>query len=448
MARPTVTKAEVPAAAEVVEKKRLAFRFSALGPGLVYTLTVLGTGDIVSNAAAGAGYGYALIWALGVTLVFRYVWVNTSAKYVLVTGESLINGYGRLGNWVIWVILISGAVMRHLYNLYKMVMMGSAADLLFHLPTQWSPAIWSILFTVVGFAMMIWGGYPLIETVFKVLVAAMGGSLVVAALLSHPQPVGILRGTLIPSVPGQTGLYSALFVLMALIGTEAGSMTNLTYPYFMYEKGWRNLSFLKQQRWDLAVGVVCIFLMGAMLQIAAAGTVRPLGIDLKNADDIVKIFTKTQGLVGLIVFGLGLWGASFSSFVGATTGYALITTDICRSFIPSLKKPLDAENKEVAVKKDPIYRWAVVIFTFSPIYILVTGVKPVWLTLMVSSLVVVAIPVLAVSLLIITNRKSLMGSYRNGWFTNTVMTLLVLISIYFTYHNGADLWKQFMSLFK
>ena len=63
-----------------------------LGPGFVYVLTVLGSGDIVSNSAAGAGYGYALIWALLVTLVFRFVWVNISAKYVLVTGESLLQG--------------------------------------------------------------------------------------------------------------------------------------------------------------------------------------------------------------------------------------------------------------------------------------------------------------------------------------------------------------------
>ena len=66
---------------------------TALGPGLVYVLTVMGTGDLVSNSAAGAGYGYALIWALGITLIFRFVWVNTSAKYVLVTGESLLTGY-------------------------------------------------------------------------------------------------------------------------------------------------------------------------------------------------------------------------------------------------------------------------------------------------------------------------------------------------------------------
>ena len=55
-------------------------RLASIGPEFVYVLTVMGAGDIVSNATAGASYGYHLIWALGMTLVFRFVWVNASAK--------------------------------------------------------------------------------------------------------------------------------------------------------------------------------------------------------------------------------------------------------------------------------------------------------------------------------------------------------------------------------
>ena len=115
-----MTKTETPqsqATEAAGARPKILKSFLALGPGFVYALTVLGTGDLISNSAAGAGYGYALIWALGLTLVFRFVWVNTSAKYVLVTGESLIKGYARLGNWVVWVVLIAIIFLRHFYNL-------------------------------------------------------------------------------------------------------------------------------------------------------------------------------------------------------------------------------------------------------------------------------------------------------------------------------------------
>ncbi len=437
----TVASVAAPTQAAALPTPSLTNRIKSIGPGLVYVLTVMGAGDIVSNSAAGADYQYALIWALGVTLVFRYVWVSTSAKYVLVTGETLLQGYGRLGNWIIWIIFAALILFRHLSNLYLILLMGTVGDLLFPLPTHWSSAIWSIFFMGAGFVMMVWGGYPILESFSKVLAAAMGISLMIAASLSHPDPTGILHGTFVPTIPGATGFYSSTLLLMALVGTEAGSMTNLTYPYFMYEKGWRDVSYMKQQRFDLGFGVVCLFLMGALLQIAAAGTVHPLGIKLEGPEQLVRIFSQSQGAVGLLIFALGLGGATFSTYVGATTGYALIFTDICRSYIPSLKKAATEKgNKRAPARNDPLFRWAIVFWSFSPLYILFTNASPVWLVLTISSIVIVVIPVLALPLLLLTNDRKLMGKYRNGWFTNTILVMLVLVSLYFMYKNLVTLW--------
>ena len=77
-----------------------------------------GPGSIVSNAAAGASYGYNLLWALALALLFRYVWVDASARYVLVTRESLLQGYARIGRWLVWTILGAAIVVRHSTNLY------------------------------------------------------------------------------------------------------------------------------------------------------------------------------------------------------------------------------------------------------------------------------------------------------------------------------------------
>jgi Mn2+/Fe2+ NRAMP family transporter len=421
-------------------KRWLSNWLRSIGPGFVFVLTVLGTGDIVANTTAGAGYGYSLIWVLGITLVCRFVWVNTSAKYVLVTGESLLTGYGRLGRWVVWVVLATVILIRHLNNLIVIVMIGSSSDLLLSLPTAWSAEIWALVFTLIGFAMMFWGGYPVIESFCKVLIGVMGGSLILAALLSKPDPVAIVGGALVPSLPQAQGLYSAILLVMALIGTEAGSMENLTYPYFIQEKRWKDVSFLKRQRSDLALGVLCMFIMGALLQISAAATLHPEGIDVEDADDLVRVFSDTQGVVGWIVFGLGLWGASFSSLIGGTTGCALIVTDICRTFVPRLEKK-NTRDGNYRVKNDPLYRWAIVFWCVSPLYILFTGVQPVWLVITVSSLVVLAIPLLAIALMKITNDRQLMGAYRNGWLTNSIMGVLVFLAVFFTLRNAIDLWN-------
>ena len=144
--------------------------------------------------------------------------------------------------------------------------------------------------------------------------------------------------------------------------------------------------------------------------------------------------------MGWAIFCLGLWGASFSTFVGANIGSALIITDVCRTFVPGLKRSVEREKKGYTTKKDPIYRWTIIFWSFSPLYIIFTGVSPVWLVLTVSAFTVVLIPILVISLLLITNDKSLMGKYRNGWFTNSVMMILIFIVLYFTYVNLLDWW--------
>ena len=101
--------------------------------------------------------------------------------------------------------------------------------------------------------MTFWGGYPMVESLCKLLVGLMGGSLIVAALISRPDPIAILNGTFSPNLPEAQGLYSAVLIVMALIGIEVGSTANLNYAYFLYEKGWRTVAYFKWQRLDLRI---------------------------------------------------------------------------------------------------------------------------------------------------------------------------------------------------
>ena len=408
-----------------------------MGPGFVYILTVLGAGDLVSNSAAGAGYGYALIWTVAVGMILRFVWVNVSAKYVLVTGKTLIQGYARVGQWVVWLILISMIILVHFYNMYMILMSGNAIHVLFPLPTEWSSSIWSLFFALVAFVMAYWGGYQAIEFFCKILVGMMGGALILVAVLSHPDPTQIARGLFIPTIPGSQGLYEARFMLMALIGTMTGSIINLTYAYFIYEKGWRDVSYLKTQRFDLIFGVSCMFVMGVLLQIAAAATVHPLGLELKDASDMVRIFSEVQGVTGMIIFSLGLWGAAFSTLIGTTVGCSLIVADLFR-FVTKKTE----EGKKGSPQYQRVYRTCVIFWSFSPLYVLLTGVSPVWLTLAVSALVVLLIPVLTPVLMKITSDRSLMGEYRNSWLTNAILVFLVLAALYVTYVNLAAWWNS------
>ena len=416
-------------------------RKGRLGPGLVFFFSSMGPGTFLTSAVAGATYGYSLIWALALALLFRFVWVNVSASYVLVTRESLLQGYARLGRWLVWTSLVVTILVRHSSNLYTILLMGNAAHLLLPLPVAHSGAIWSVGLTILGVVMMIGGGYALIERLCTIVIVVLGISLPIAAVVAHPDPAAIARGLFIPTMPNSTGVYSALLLLAAMIGAQAGSMSNLSYSYFASERGWSGPEDLRRQRLDLLASTACRFGIGTLLQVAAAATILPLGLKPQSAEELVRIFSDSMGMLGRVIFGLGLWGICFSSFVGGTMGYSLIVRDICRRYVPGLRVAADSDTLTKSSRDDAVYQWSVALLGLSPLYVVFLAVEPVALTLLVRSMVVILIPVLVGALIKIANDKALMGPHRPSVFSNAVLALLVVVSVYLTVRDSGEWWR-------
>jgi Mn2+/Fe2+ NRAMP family transporter len=395
----------------------LVDRLRSAGPGLVFALTVLGPGDFVSNATIGASQGYALLWAVALSLVFRYIWLDTSARYVLATGETPIDGYRRLSGVFVWAIFAAMLLVRTLSNLYKLVLLGNLAELLLPISgpaVRWGAAIAAAL---LAYSVCTMGRYKGLEKLFKPLIALMGCALLVAAAFARPDPAAILQGLTWPRIPGDSGLYSSMFLLMALIGTEAGSITNLTYSYFMWQKGWRDPSYRSRQRADLWLSVSCLFVMSASVQIAAAGTLLPAGVSPARADDLVPLFSQALGTLGRVVFAFGLCASALSGMIGTTAGYALMATDVWGK----LRRMPGG---------DPgwLYRGFVAFWCFAPLGLLAFAQRPVWLVLAVSALMAALIPLMATLLLILTADRRRLGQLAPPRWAQVALAILVMAS--------------------
>lgn len=418
-------------------------RRPTFGPGIVFVVAVTGTGDFVSNAAAGASHGYSLLWSLALALVFRYVVLEASARYVLVMGEGLLQGYAQIGRWLLWAFLFIALARRHTGNLYEVVFMGSTIDLLLPLPIESSATVWSLICVAAGFGIMLVGKYEWIERLCKVLIAVLGIALLAAAVASKPDMSAVLKGALLPNL-GSTGLYDTFLLIAAIMGAEIG-MRNITYAYFVQEKGWRDPSCMGRQRIDLILSVSVLFMMGASIQVAAAGVLGSQGVDVETPEDLVRILSEPQGAAGRILFAVGLWAASFSTFAIAAVGYGIAMTDALRSCLPYLKKwPRPAKG---SATKDPVYRAFVTVFALSPLYVFLTDIKPVALVLLANALLVPAIPLLTYGLLRITSDRKRMGPYTNSVLTNVVLASLAAVTIYLAYQNGLNWWALLATAF-
>jgi Mn2+/Fe2+ NRAMP family transporter len=399
---------------------------------------MLGPAGLVSNVTIGATQGYRLLWVLALVLSLRFVWLSTAARYVLVSGESLLSGFARLGRWIPWSVFTSLLVSRHLSNLYKVLLMGAAAQILLPLPGNWGAVVWSLVFVTAGFALMT-RRVKTLDRWCRPMIASMGLALIIATALSHPDFPALIRGLFLPLIGGGKGGYGAVLLITALIGAEAGAVDNASYTYFLSQRGWAVNSFLRRQRLDLLMSLGCVFAMDAMLQIAAAGTLLPTHLVPHKAEDLVPVFSAALGVAGRVIFAFGLWAVCFSGFVAGTTGSSLIAADIwVNSRLFKQPEPplsaLPADGKSAKIRFYLIAFWS-----FSPLYVLLTHVQPVWLVLVVSSLKALLIPGMAIALLIISNDRRRLGEYRNGPFTNAALGLLTLSTLYLSVRNAVEL---------
>jgi Mn2+/Fe2+ NRAMP family transporter len=389
------------------------------GPGIVFALTVIGPGDFVSNAATGASHGYLLLWALLISVFFRYVWLDASARYVMATGETLMDGYARFGPWLVYVVLAGMFLIRTLSNLFKIVLLINTAELLLPREIAPHPMMAGCLLAFLSYLICVRGGYPALERLFKPLIALMCAAVLAAAALAQPDPAAMLSGLFLPSFPPDSGLYGTAFLLMALVGTEAGSLTNITYSYFLWQKGWRDPSHQPQQRRDLWLSVLSLFFISASVQIAAAGILHPAGVSPKDSSDLAVLFSHSLGVTGKVIFTFGLCAAAFSGLIGATTGYSLILADIWR------RRTGGTSPADVSARA---YRNSAAFWCFAPLALLMWSNRPVWLVLVVSALMAAFIPVLAIFLFRLTSNTRRMGIMANSIRHRAAFALLIIAS--------------------
>ncbi len=404
----------------------------------MYLVSSIGPSDLVANSAAGANFGYSLIWVALVSSISLFVVLEAMSRYVMVTGESLMAGYQRVGRWVVWMILGFIVLKRHLSNLVHILIMGVALNMIAPLGSPHSEQIWSALICTFGFGLIYWGRYPAVEKASKPLLFIMGGCLILAAIGSRPDLAAIADGLLRPALPESDGFYSPVLVTMALVGAAVGSTTTLKYPAFMYEKGWRDPSFRRRQRLDLLFTALGSLVLAAIIQIAAAAVLQPRGLQVKNLDDLAPLFEFTLGRWGRIALGLCLWATVFSTYLGSNTGYALMATDIYRRVV---------KGRESVGSADPLFRGFLAWFCISPMYVLWTSWKPVPVVLITGMIFLVLFPLIVFVLLKITNDRNLMGQHTNSWFTNLWLSLLALSIVAATYQEGASVWLELKTHF-
>ncbi len=390
------------------------------GPGLIVAATGIGSGDVVSATVAGANYGVLLLWAIAAGAFFKFVLSEGIARWQLATGTTVLEGWAEhLPAWVkiyfgFYLVFWTGAVSAALSNacgLGLSQLTGGAV------PQSWA----SVGHSLFGFAFVWLGGYGGFEKMMKVLVGVMGFAILVCAILTFHDPATAMRGLLIPTIPSAAGPN-----VLSLIGGVGGSITIISYGYWMREEGISGPGFLRYVRGDIAIAYLFTAVFGMSVMLIANQAFFVPGVKITDAQAVSKMaemLGQMLGRFGVITYLVGFWAAVFASLLGVWQSVPYIYAD----FYGVLKKLSPEGRKDVTRITSTPYRLALLFITLVPIPFAFTG-RPILVIVIYTIVGSLFVPFLAATLLYLNNRVRWTAAVpHNSWATNVLLVVILAL---------------------
>ena len=153
-----------------------------LGPGLLFAGAAIGVSHLVQSTRAGADFGMGLLWALILVNIFKYPFFQYGPRYATATGESLLDGYYKLGKGIlIAYAIITLATMFTIQTAVTIVTAGLAASLT---NGVFSTEIWTIIIIVICSVVLFFGKYKLLDRLIKYVIILLAISTILATVMA------------------------------------------------------------------------------------------------------------------------------------------------------------------------------------------------------------------------------------------------------------------------
>lgn len=385
-------------------------KLSDLGPGLLLAATGIGVGDMVSTTIAGAEYGLTLVWALAAGVVLKLAITEGAARWQLATRATLIEGWrNHLPRVVLLAFFIYFVVWSYAVSSALVAASALVPAAVFPSVPLWA---WGVLHALAALVMVYFGRYRRFLAVIKWFIGLKFGAIVATVLLI------LFWSGADWSRAGASQPLSTSYIL-SLIGGVGGTVTLLSYGYWMREEGWAGRERIASARADLIVSfslvlIFCLSMIFLATQISWEGQILDEGprLCLLLADRIGAEI----GAVGRTVFLFGFWGAAFSSVLGVWHGVPFLFDDWIHLW----------QRRTPAGQQGAAYRSWALYLTLAAISALVIQ-RSVWVVFVYTLVGSLFFPFVISTLLWLNNSRHMPRDVRNGGLANVVLAGALLL---------------------
>jgi Mn2+/Fe2+ NRAMP family transporter len=412
--------------------------FAILGPGFVVAATGVGAGDLATGAFTGSKLGLAILWAVIVGTVLKFVVNEGVARWQLATDTTVLEGVARhIGRWAIGLFVLFLLLWTYFVASALMGACGVAMQAIWPLENpQQGKIVYGIAHSVVAVALAQLGGYAWFERIMKVCVAVMFFVVVGTALATAPDWAAVARGLVVPQIPAAKG--EGLTWTIALMGGIGGTVTILSYGYWIREDGRRGLGELRNCRIDLAVGYAVTAIFGVGMVIVGSRFIEIDADPSKGTAFMLELGKAIELKLGAIgwyarwAFVIGAWSAVFSSMLGVWQSVPSIFAD-CWQLLTRQSQDAALANS-VNPRSSPYLGYQLLLASAPALGLWTSFVEIQKIYAVVGAMF---IPLLAGGILWLQSRREVSGPGRGNWLLTLV---LVAGMAFFLIAGGMDAW--------
>ena len=394
---------------------QLVMFLAVIGPGLITANVDNDAGGIYTYSQAGAKWGYLPLWTLIPITLLLIVTQEMCSRMGAVTGKGLSDLIREeFGLRTTFFVMTALVVVNYTNIVSEFAGIASSLEL-FHA---------SKYVTVPVSAAFVWlivvkGSYKSVEKVF-LMASFFYIAYIIAGVLAKPHWIQAVTSTLTPPHSNVWSSQAYLYMTIGVIGTTIAPWMQFYLQASIVEKGVTVRQY-RTSRLDVISGCVFAVVVAWFIVVACAATMHVHGVrNIETAAQAAIALRPLAGQYAYLLFAAGLFNASLfaASILPISTAYS-----VCEGL--GFESGVGKKFREA-----PVFYWLyTVLIVAGAGVILVPNFPYIKVILFSQVLNGIALPFVLVFMVLLINKRELMGSYVNSRFYNVVVwaTTAVLI---------------------
>lgn len=284
-----------------------------LGPGLLFAGAAIGVSHLVQSTRAGADFGLGLLWALIVVNIFKYPFFQYGPRYAAATGESLLDGYKKLGNGVLLIYYILNiATMFTIQAAVTIVTAGLATALFGDFINM---QMWTIIILAICIGILVFGKYKLLDKLMKVIIITLTISTIIAVILAYNSSSQTI--SLVQILPENSAEIAFLIAFMGWMPAPL-DLSVIQSIWTLEKLNETKIYTQKTALFDFNIGYISTIIIGISFLLLGTLVMFNSGETFSNSASIfssqlISMYTNSLGKWAYIVIGIAAFTTMFST---------------------------------------------------------------------------------------------------------------------------------------